>query len=76
MLRLTEGLNGSEEQRKLVGNEGRAAEMGGASGESRRRGAPGFWSQRVDSWRSCEGPTGIREVQESPAARNCKGGAG
>jgi hypothetical protein len=27
MLRLTEGLNGSEERRKLVGDEGRAAEM-------------------------------------------------
>jgi hypothetical protein len=26
MLRLTEGLNGSEERRKLVGDEGRAAE--------------------------------------------------
>jgi hypothetical protein len=30
---LTEGLNGSEERRKLVGDEGRAAETGGARGE-------------------------------------------
>jgi hypothetical protein len=26
----------------------------------------------VDSWRSCEGPTGIREVRGSPVARNRK----
>jgi hypothetical protein len=42
MLRLTEGLNGSEERRKLVGNEGRAAETGGAREESCCRGLPGF----------------------------------
>jgi hypothetical protein len=38
--------------------------------------SPGFWSLWVDSWRSCEGPTGVREVRGSPAARNRKGGAG
>jgi hypothetical protein len=42
MLRLTEGLNGSEERRKLVGDEGRAAETGGARGKSCCRGLPGF----------------------------------
>jgi hypothetical protein len=36
----------------------------------------GFLSPWVDSWRSCEGPTGVREVWGSPAARNRKGGAG
>jgi hypothetical protein len=41
MLRLTEGLNGSEERRKLIGDEGRAAETGGARGKS-CRGLPGF----------------------------------
>jgi hypothetical protein len=35
----------------------------------------GFWSPWVNSWRSCEGPTGVREVRGSPAARNRKGGA-
>jgi hypothetical protein len=38
--------------------------------------SPGFWSPWVDSWRSCEGPTGVREVRGSPAVRNRKGGAG
>jgi hypothetical protein len=38
--------------------------------------SPGFWSPWVDSWRSCEGPTGVREVWGSPAARNRKGRAG
>jgi hypothetical protein len=38
--------------------------------------SPGFWSPRVDSWGSCEGSTGVREVRGSPAARNRKGGAG
>jgi hypothetical protein len=38
--------------------------------------SPGFWSPWVDSWRSCEGSMGVREVRESPAARNRKGGVG
>jgi hypothetical protein len=38
--------------------------------------SPGFWSPWVDLWRSCEGPTGVREVRGSPAVRNRKGGAG
>jgi hypothetical protein len=38
--------------------------------------SPGFWSSWVDSWRSYEGPTGVREVRGSPAARNRKGRAG
>jgi hypothetical protein len=38
--------------------------------------SPGFWSPWVDSWRSCEGSMGVREVRGSPAARNRKGGAG
>jgi hypothetical protein len=42
MLRLTEGLNGSEERRKLVGDEGRAAETGGARWKSCCRGLLGF----------------------------------
>jgi hypothetical protein len=42
MLRLTEGLNGSEERCKLVGDEGRAAKTGGAREESCCRGLPGF----------------------------------
>jgi hypothetical protein len=42
MLRLIEGLNGSEERRKLVSDEGRAVETGGARGESCCRGLPGF----------------------------------
>jgi hypothetical protein len=36
----------------------------------------GFWSQRIDSWRSCEGSTGVREVRGSPAVRNRKSGTG
>jgi hypothetical protein len=46
---------------------------------SRRKtmqGPPCFWSPWVDSWRSCEGPTGVRKVRGSPTARNCKSGAG
>jgi hypothetical protein len=42
MLMLTEGLNGSEERRKLVGDEGQAAGTGGTRGESCCRGLPGF----------------------------------
>jgi hypothetical protein len=38
--------------------------------------SPGFWSPWIDSWRSCEGSTGVREVWGSPAVRNRKGGAG
>jgi hypothetical protein len=38
--------------------------------------SPGFWSPWVDSWRSCEGPTGVMEVRGSPAARDRKGRAG
>jgi hypothetical protein len=34
MLRLTEGLNGSEGRRKLVGNEGRAAETAALAGRA------------------------------------------
>jgi hypothetical protein len=34
MLRLTEGLNGSEERRKLVGDEGRAAETAALAGRA------------------------------------------
>jgi hypothetical protein len=40
------------------------------------RASPGFWSPGIDSWRSCEGSTRVREVQESPAVRNRKDGAG
>jgi hypothetical protein len=36
------------------------------------QGPPCFWSPWIDSWRSCKGPTGIREVRGSPAARNLK----
>jgi hypothetical protein len=34
MLRLTEGLNGSEERRKLVGDEGRATETSALAGRA------------------------------------------
>jgi hypothetical protein len=34
MLRLTEGLNGSEERRKLVGDEGRAVETSALAGRA------------------------------------------
>jgi hypothetical protein len=36
------------------------------------QGPPCFWSPWIDSWRSYEGPTGVREVRGSPAARNRK----
>jgi hypothetical protein len=49
----------------------------GPSGEDGRRsrrkpmqGPPCFWSPWIDSWRSCEDPTGVREVRGSPAAIN------
>jgi hypothetical protein len=34
------------------------------------QGPPCFWSPWIDSWRSCEDPTGVREVRGSPAAIN------
>jgi hypothetical protein len=40
------------------------------------RASPGFWSPGIDSWRSCEGSTGVREVRGSPAARNRKSSVG
>jgi hypothetical protein len=40
------------------------------------RASPGFRSPGIDSWRSCEGSTGVREVRGSLAARNRKSGAG
>jgi hypothetical protein len=50
--------------------------MGRASRGGLMQASPGFWSPWVDSWRPCKGPTGVREVRGSPAARNRKGGAG
>jgi hypothetical protein len=73
---LTEGLRQAGTRWRMAGDKGQAVKTIGARGEGRRRGAPSFWSPRVDSWGSCKGSMGVREVRGSPAARNRRGGAG
>jgi hypothetical protein len=67
---LTEGLNGPEWQRKMVGDEVRAAETGGARGEGCCRGPPGSWTPWISSEWCCEGNTGVREYGNTPAVIN------
>jgi hypothetical protein len=68
---------------ELAGETAQGGRQRGPSGGDRRssrrkkmQGPPCFWSPWVDSWRSCEGPTGVRKVRGSPTVRNCKSGAG
>jgi hypothetical protein len=69
-----------EDDVMLTAQAGRRRGTSGGVGRRSRggpmRASPGFWSPGMDSWRSCEGSTGVREVWGSPAARNRKGGVG
>jgi len=54
---------------------GPAASHGRRSGRTYCRASPGYWTEQLDPRRSCGGPTGIREVQGSPAVRDRDGGS-
>jgi hypothetical protein len=49
--------------------------MGGARGQRRCRGPPGFLTPRFGSGKACESATGVREVRGSPTVRDRGGGA-
>jgi hypothetical protein len=70
------GLEVGLDAAEVIVDDGQAAETVGVRGKGCCRGSPGSWSLRIDAWRSYEGSTGVREVRESPAAKNFEGGAG
>jgi hypothetical protein len=70
------GLEAGLDAAEVIVDDGQAEETVGVRGKGCCRGSPGSWSPRINVWRSCEGSTGVREVRQSPAAKNFEGGAG
>ena len=74
LLVLTEGLFRAELQCRCVDGEVGRRLSALSLGTGRYGGSRDSCAQRVDSWSSCDGATGVREVGKPPAARNCHGG--
>jgi hypothetical protein len=71
---LTEGLRRAGTRRRMAGDKGQAAEMIGARGEGRRRGAPRCWAPWIASGGSCGGAAGVKKACGPPEVSNCGGG--
>jgi hypothetical protein len=72
---LTEGLGQAGTRRRVIVDDGQAAEAIGARGEGRRRGAPRCWAPWIASGGSCGGAAWVKKACSPPAASNCGGGS-
>jgi hypothetical protein len=71
---LTEGLRRAEMRRRVIVDNGQAAEAVGVRGKGCCRGSPGFWSPRAGSASSWEAREMISTAGGTPAVKNCGGG--
>jgi hypothetical protein len=72
---LTEGLRRAETRRRVIVDDGQAAEAVGVRGKGCCRGSPDFWSPRAGLASSWEARETISTAGGTPAVKNCGGGS-